>query len=167
MFNLSNSLSFLRGPLALLFLLESPSWRMSAVLLAMLTDSIDGYLARKRKSVTRFGAILDPAMDKLFVFFALTILCFEDRLALWELCAMISRDFALCFFALYLRLSRRWKTYAFQSIRWGKATTALQFMTLIGLILNYTFPPYLYAIFALFGLLAFLELYTSARSQAT
>ena len=33
----------------------------------MFTDSIDGYIARRSKSVSRFGAILDPAMDKFFV----------------------------------------------------------------------------------------------------
>ncbi len=159
MFSLSNGLSFLRAPLALLFLTENLSVRIGAILLAMLTDSVDGYLARRRQSVTQFGAILDPAMDKFFVFFALGILFYEGRLALWELSSMISRDFALCVFALYLSLSKRWKAYSCKSIHWGKATTALQFMTLIGLTCHCIFPSYLYALFILFGILAFVELY--------
>lgn len=136
MLSLSNALSFLRAPLALLFLSENLTYRVVAILLAMLTDSIDGYLARKRQSVTQFGAILDPAMDKFFVFFALGILFLEGRLSLLELSSMISRDFALCVFALYLSLSNKWKTYSCQAIRWGKATTALQFITLIALTLG-------------------------------
>lgn len=160
MLSLSNGLSFLRAPLALLFLSESMTLRVVAVVLAMLTDSIDGYLARRRQSVTRFGAILDPAMDKFFVFFVLSILFFEDRLKLWEAFAMISRDFSLCVFGIYLSVTGLWKTYSCRSIRWGKATTALQFITLTGLTLHYTYSKYLYSVFILFGLLAFGELYS-------
>ena len=64
----SNTLSLLRAPLALLFLVEKPYLRLIAILLAMLTDSFDGYLARRSSSVTQLGTILDPAMDKFFVF---------------------------------------------------------------------------------------------------
>ncbi len=159
MLSLSNGLSFLRAPLAFLFLVENVTFRIVAILLAMLSDSIDGYLARKRRSVTQFGAILDPAMDKFFVFFALTVLLIEGKIELWQSLAMISRDFFLCAFGIYLSLSGLWKAYECKSIRWGKATTALQFLALIGLTLSYTFPGYLYFIFILFGLLAFIELY--------
>lgn len=159
MLSLSNGLSLLRAPLAFLFLLESTSLRITAILLAMLTDSIDGYLARKRKSVTRLGAILDPAMDKFFVFFALTMLTIEGKLQIWQACSMISRDFFLCLFGIYLSWVSQWHTYQFRSIRWGKITTALQFLVLIGITLGFSFSPYFYGVFILFGLLAFLELY--------
>lgn len=159
MLSLSNSLSFLRAPLAFLFLVENTTLRIVAILLAMLTDSIDGYLARRRQSVTRFGAILDPAMDKFFVTFALTVLFFEGRLELWQGCAMISRDFFLCLFGLYLSITGYWESYQFTAIRWGKVTTALQFLVLVGLTLGITFPSYFYGVFVLFGMLAFIELW--------
>ncbi|MBY0530266.1 MAG: CDP-alcohol phosphatidyltransferase family protein [Rhabdochlamydiaceae bacterium] len=158
MLSLSNSLSFLRAPLAFLFLVESSTCRVTAILLAMLTDCIDGYLARRRRAVTQFGAILDPAMDKFFVFFALTVLLVENRLDTWQALAMISRDFFLCVFGLYLCFAGHWRSYTFKAIRWGKATTALQFLVLIGLTLGYRSPWYLYCTFILFGLLAFIEL---------
>lgn len=166
MLSLSNSLSFLRAPLAFLFLVENTTFRIIAILLAMFTDSIDGYLARRRKSVTRFGAILDPAMDKFFVFFALTVLFYEGRLELWQSCAMISRDFFLCLFGLYLSISGDWQNYQFTSIRWGKVTTALQFLVLVGLTLGIRFKYYLYGIFILFGLLAFIELCQLKKNTA-
>lgn len=159
MLTLSNSLSFLRAPLAFLFLVENTTVRISAILLAMLTDSIDGYLARKRHATTRFGAILDPAMDKFFVLFALIVLFTEARLEIWQGCAMISRDFFVCLFGIYLSLSGYWEKYQFTAIRWGKITTALQFFVLIGLTLGFTFSSYLYGVFILFGMLAFLELW--------
>ncbi len=166
MLSLSNSLSFLRAPLAFLFLIENTTFRIVAILLAMLTDSIDGYLARKRQAVTRFGAILDPAMDKFFVLFALSVLFTEGKLELWQGCTMISRDFFLCLFGLYLSLSGYWESYKFTAIRWGKVTTALQFIVLIGLTLGVTFPSYFYCVFILFGMLAFIELWQIRKATA-
>lgn len=159
MINLSNSLSLLRAPLALVFLAESPSLRLMAILLAMLTDSIDGYLARRSKTTSRFGAVLDPAMDKFFVFFALGVLFAENKIELWHALTMISRDFALCLFGLYLSLSGLWQTYEFRSIRWGKLTTALQFLVLMGLTLNYQVPVFLFYAFVAFALLGLYELF--------
>jgi len=166
MLSLSNSLSFLRAPLAFLFLIDNVTLRIVAIVLAMLTDSIDGYLARRRKAVTRFGAILDPAMDKFFVLFTLSILFFEGKMQLWEGSAMISRDFFLCLFGLYLSLSGYWESYKLTAIRWGKVTTALQFLVLIGLTLGMTFPGYFYCIFILFGMLAFAELWQIRKATA-
>lgn len=159
MINLSNSLSLLRAPLALLFLAESPTLRLMAILLAMITDSIDGYLARRSKTTTRVGAVLDPAMDKFFVFFALGILFAESKIELWQALMMVSRDFALCLFGLYLSLSGLWQTYEFRSIRWGKLTTALQFFVLIGMTLSYPIPFYVFYAFVVFALLGLYELF--------
>ena len=159
MLSLSNGLSFLRAPLALLFLAENTFLRISAIVLAMITDSIDGYLARRYRSASQFGAILDPAMDKFFVFFGLGVLIFEGRLLPWQACAMISRDFFLCVFGLYISLAGKWHAYQFKAIRWGKITTSLQFFVLIVLTLNFTIPWYVYNLFILSGALAFVELF--------
>ncbi|MGD0664115.1 MAG: CDP-alcohol phosphatidyltransferase family protein [Rhabdochlamydiaceae bacterium] len=159
MFSLSNSLSLLRAPLALVFLIESPMLRMMAILLAMITDSIDGYLARRSKTTSRFGAVLDPAMDKFFVFFALGVLFMEGKVEIWEALMMVSRDFALCLFGLYLSLSGLWQTYQFRSIRWGKITTALQFFVLVWITMGHSIPSYLYYSFVVFALLGLYELF--------
>ncbi len=159
MITLSNSLSFLRAPLAFLFLSESSFLRMLAVFLAMLTDSIDGYIARKYRSTSRFGAILDPAMDKFFVYFVLSFLWMEQKIYLWQVFAMVSRDFFLSLFGLYLLLFKRGKRFEITPVRFGKATTALQFLVLIGLSFSYSFSWHLYATFILLGAMAFVELF--------
>jgi CDP-diacylglycerol--glycerol-3-phosphate 3-phosphatidyltransferase len=158
MLNLSNSLSLLRAPLAFLFLVENQTLRLIAIVLAMLTDSVDGYFARRYHATSRLGAILDPAMDKFFVVFALTVFLLEGRLEVWEACSMISRDFSLCLFGIYLSLSGYWQSYEFRAIRWGKITTALQFIVLIALTFGLTLPWYLYVTFIVFGALALYEL---------
>jgi CDP-diacylglycerol--glycerol-3-phosphate 3-phosphatidyltransferase len=158
MLSASNSLSFIRAPLAFLFLQENSTLRIIAILLAMITDSIDGYLARKNQSVTRFGAILDPAMDKFFVYFAMTVLLLESKLAPWEFAAMLSRDFFLCVYGLLMVVTGQWKTVVFRAIKWGKVTTALQFLVLISLVLGFSLPWFISIAFILMGWLAFFEL---------
>lgn len=159
MLTASNSLSFIRAPLAFLFLQDNSTLRIIAIILAMITDTIDGYLARRSQSVSRFGAILDPAMDKFFVYFAMTVLFVESKLAPWEMAAMLSRDFFLCLYGLLMVATGRWKSVIFRAIRWGKATTALQFIVLIGLVLGVSFPWPIFASFVVMGWLAFMELF--------
>jgi CDP-diacylglycerol---glycerol-3-phosphate 3-phosphatidyltransferase len=159
MFTLSNFLSFVRAPLALLFLQENVYLRALSILLAMFTDSIDGYVARRSQSASKLGAILDPTMDKFFVYFALFVFFYEGRIHLSQVLIMLSRDFFLFLFGLYLIFSNKWKNYIFHAIRWGKVTTTLQFCVLLGLTFHYAFSWYVYSCFILFSLLAFFELF--------
>jgi CDP-diacylglycerol---glycerol-3-phosphate 3-phosphatidyltransferase len=155
---ISNSLSFIRAPLAFLFLQENTALRLLAIFLAMLTDSIDGYLARRSRSTSRFGAILDPAMDKFFVYFAMAVFYLEGRMNPIEMSAMLSRDFFLVLYGLLMIVCNRWRDIVFRAIRWGKITTALQFIVLIVITLQISVPWLIYASFLVMGLLAFAEL---------
>lgn len=158
MLNPPNSLSLLRAPLALLFIIENTTIRFIVVLLAMLTDCIDGYLARRYRYTSRIGAVLDPLMDKFFVYVALTVLLVEGQIASWQAATMLTRDFALFLFMLYLGVTGTWRNLEFKAIRWGKVTTASQFIILSAIVLKIPFPSFLYYAFILFGCLAFLEL---------
>ena len=167
MLNPPNGLSFLRAPLALLFIIESTTLRSLVILLAMLSDCVDGYLARRYRSTSRFGAILDPIMDKFFVYVTLSVLLYDGHMATWQVAMMLSRDFFLFLFMIYLGLTGAWKSLHFKSIRWGKVTTASQFIVLLILVLKIPFPAFLYFSFILFGVLAFFELvYASKRVSA-
>jgi len=158
MITISNGLSFIRAPLAFLFLQEDPKIRFTAILLAMISDCVDGHIARKSKSTSQFGAILDPVMDKFFVYFALSALFLEQKIGPYELATMLSRDLFLCLYGISMVAMGRWKTIVFRALRWGKVTTALQFIVLMGLTFSLEFPWYIYASFIAMGWFAFLEL---------
>ena len=163
MFTLSNCLSATRAPLAFLFAFGSPMTRLWAVILAMFTDSIDGFIARRSHTATRFGAVLDPFMDKFFVYICIGALLKENQLLLWQALAMLSRDGALCLFAIYLTALRKWRNYPFRPILWGKASTAFQFLILIAITLKTPIPTSVYYLFIIMGLLALYELFTAER----
>lgn len=157
--NIPNLITCLRGPLALLFLLDNPFYRILAVVLAMMTDSVDGYLARRYGQVSKLGTILDPIMDKFFVGFILGVFLWEGRLNWWESAAFLSRDFAVIFFGIFLFLKGSWHRFEFQSVISGKITTTLQFFVLIALTLQWTVPAYIYFTFIVLGCLFWFELY--------
>ncbi|MCF7806344.1 MAG: CDP-alcohol phosphatidyltransferase family protein [Simkaniaceae bacterium] len=148
-----------RAPLAFLFLLDNTAIRLSAVILAMLTDSIDGWLARRYRYTSRFGAVLDPVMDKFFIYFILTILWLEHSIATWCALAMISRDFSLVIFAIYLIATRQLKACDFRAIIWGKVSTALQFATTICILIGWKIPNNFYFVFIFLSIFALIELF--------
>lgn len=166
MASLPNILSLLRAPLGLLFFVDRAELRTLAIFLAMLTDSIDGYLARRYGYTSKFGAVLDPLMDKFFVYTALLVLLQENHLSSSQALMMLSRDFFILLFFIYIGTTGLWKNFPFKSIRWGKVSTAAQFCFLIALVNSLNFPSYLYYSFILFGFLAFFELFWFSRKLA-
>ncbi|NGX60588.1 MAG: CDP-diacylglycerol--glycerol-3-phosphate 3-phosphatidyltransferase [Chlamydiae bacterium] len=158
MLNVSNLLSLSRAGWALFFLQENPYLRLFAILAAMLSDFFDGYLARRQRTTTSLGAILDPLMDKFFVFFAGGIFFVEGGLSIGGLLALLSRDFSLVLFALFLGIVQGWRGYECKAIFWGKIITVAQFLVLIGLTFQVSFPSYVYVAFIVMAAFAFLEL---------
>jgi CDP-diacylglycerol--glycerol-3-phosphate 3-phosphatidyltransferase len=84
--NLPNALTWLRilmipAIIALFYLLPYP-WAdpaaCAAFALAGITDTLDGYYARKLGQTSRLGAFLDPVADKLIVAAALVLIVSKD-----------------------------------------------------------------------------------------
>lgn len=154
-----NLISLLRLPLALVFLQDDIFYRSLALIVATLSDGLDGYFARRYRQTSRAGAWLDPFTDKFFVVFLLVVLLSEHRLQLWEAIAMVSRDFAVFFFSVYLFLKGQLGRYQVRAIWCGKVTTAMQFAVLLGLVYHVSFPPAVFLVFVVLGALALGELY--------
>lgn len=163
MFTLPNFITLLRLPLALAFLQENAVIRALAILLAMLSDGLDGYIARRYGKISRFGTLIDPLADKLFVLFVLVILLNEKRLLPWEAATMFCRDISILVFGLYLTYKKKLSEYQFRSILSGKIMTALQFIVLLGLIFHIRFPSFVYILFIIIGFSALIELYVERK----
>src|SRR5512133_2814178 len=93
-FNISNTLSLSRIVLllplvALLFATDWPHRRIYAILLmvlGMVTDSLDGYFARKFNEVTELGKIIDPLADKICVAVIVVVLAMLGDIPVWYVC---------------------------------------------------------------------------------
>ena len=133
---LSNAISLLRAVLTLpavwlIALGRDYVWEAFVVFAAMIaSDWIDGYVARRRGEISRWGKILDPLADKVGIgAIAIALVCFKN-LPVWLLAAVLVRDAAIFFGGVYLV---RQCGVVLKSNIWGKATS----LALSGLLLAY------------------------------
>ncbi len=110
---------------------------------AVVSDLIDGYIARTRGQKTRAGAILDPLADKILLISAFICLyikrsCFPDfHFPLWFVLAIISRDIILLLGAMIIQLITG--KLDMEANRSGKLTAFLQIVCVLGVLLQLKF----------------------------
>ena len=83
---------FLIAPIIILFVNNEFAWALGLFVIAGLSDSVDGYLAKKYDWDTRLGAFLDPAGDKLLVAWSYGTLAFLGHIPVWMAVMVIFRD---------------------------------------------------------------------------
>lgn len=111
-------------------------------IIAASTDGVDGYIARKRKQVTRFGIFLDPIADKLLVTAALIALVERNELTGWAAMVIIAREFIVT----GLRLVASGEGIVIAASNWGKIKTVTQIVAIAASLLK-NFPISLVADF--------------------
>jgi CDP-diacylglycerol--glycerol-3-phosphate 3-phosphatidyltransferase len=98
-FTISNLISASRVPIVIpavySILVDYPhsrSWALFFVLLATVTDLLDGFLARKLHQVTDFGKIIDPIADKIGIGAVVIALTITGDFPLWFTVIILFRD---------------------------------------------------------------------------
>jgi CDP-diacylglycerol--glycerol-3-phosphate 3-phosphatidyltransferase len=150
-FNLPTILTLSRIVVIPFFLWVTPThpiWGAIIFSLASITDSLDGYLARRSGQVTDFGIIMDPIADKFLVISALILLVSLESLSVWLAVTVIVREFSIT----ALRAVALSKNIVIKAEMGGKVKTVFQIIGIICLILQ----DYLYGIdLYLLGLIVF------------
>ncbi|MCP4649858.1 MAG: CDP-diacylglycerol--glycerol-3-phosphate 3-phosphatidyltransferase [PVC group bacterium] len=116
---------------------------LSIFLLAVISDGIDGYIARTKKLKTVLGSFLDPMADKLLLsssFITLSLannIPLEIRLPLWVPILFISRDIILMLGSFLIHVITGKLTISPSIL--GKLTTLFQMATIIFILLQLPF----------------------------
>jgi len=92
-----------------------------------LTDSLDGWVARRWKLTTRFGQILDPIADKLLLVTVFAALGWAGAVPPWLVAIVFGRDALILLLAGIAMASGRVRT--FEPSVWGKLSTFIQAWT--------------------------------------
>jgi len=92
-----------------------------------ITDSIDGYLARKYDVVSDFGKFWDPLADKLLVYSAFFLLVYLDRYPLWVVIVLLARETLITLH----RSVALGHGKAIAAVVSGKVKTTIQMITII------------------------------------
>ncbi|MFA5103588.1 MAG: CDP-diacylglycerol--glycerol-3-phosphate 3-phosphatidyltransferase [Candidatus Margulisiibacteriota bacterium] len=148
-------------PFFIYFLLSSQSLfshkliAAALFLLLALSDTLDGYLARKMGQSSAFGALMDPLADKLLVYCAFIV--FVETGTLWAIFALliIARDFLVMGVRVWAAKSGR----IIAASELGKWKTASQMVTIVFMILDLPFWKILFSISLLLCLYSGWEYY--------
>jgi cardiolipin synthase (CMP-forming) len=128
------SLSRLGLAAAFLVLSETPI-RLVLIVTASLTDFLDGYIARRSNSASKWGALIDPISDRAFVFAAICAYLFDGSITTTQYFILLSRDLATAVGFLVARSVSWLRPVHFRARLPGKLVTAFQLATLIGVLI--------------------------------
>ena len=143
--NLANSLTVLRVVLIPGFIIaleyDRPDIAMYIFIVAMVSDFIDGPLARIRGTETELGAFLDPLADKFIIITSFVLFASYGWIPEWLTIVVISRDIVVVTGWLLIYLIYR--TLAVKPLLLGKVAIFFQFTTILFSLarINYDFMP--------------------------
>jgi phosphatidylglycerophosphate synthase len=143
MSRLALALTLVRLPLAALLWVRpgDPAWTLTLMVLAGVSDVLDGraaraHRARRGKTADAHdpGAWLDPACDKVFLASAAGAVVWAVQPPLWILPVLGAREILQIPLLAALRLRGSLRRFDFRAAPAGKLATALQFAAVVALL---------------------------------
>jgi cardiolipin synthase len=136
--SLPNLLSGSRVLLAVAFIVfERTDVRIVLVMVAMATDYLDGFFARRQGSASPVGAMMDAIGDRFFVLVAVSVMLFEGGLTTLGYFLMLIRDIMTAVGYVTARvIMPSLRNAVFQARLPGKIVTVFQLATLLAVLLK-------------------------------
>ncbi len=109
-----------------------PAYLIAAILFALaeFTDVLDGYFARKQKTVSNLGIFLDLTADKLFTAGVLVAMIEQGLISSWLVAIILGREFLITGVRTYAASAG----VVIPAGKWGKRKTVLTAVSLTWLI---------------------------------
>src|SRR2546423_3790181 len=117
---------------------EQYKWALLVLVVAGLSDGIDGLLARKLNQRSSLGAYLDPIADKLLLSSSFVILAMKKAIAWWLTIIVLSRDILILVVAVVIILIFGYRPFPPSIL--GKATTMFQIILVFTIVLSAAYP---------------------------
>ncbi len=142
---LANFISILRAlsAIPIIYSMANPEWNWITgilILLAALSDALDGYFARKAKAVTHFGKWIDPAADFIVIISVLVYLVGINKFPLWFFYYYLGRHVIIAGFAIYCM---NYEYMILHSNWWGKWSVNITALGIFLHIFEFTALPWL------------------------
>lgn len=151
-------------PLTLVYLSDwqhKEVFLLVTVIVAGLTDFLDGYVARLERKTSYLGAIHDFTADKLFVLSALLVFSVAGKIPCWVTFIILYREILVMGMRIYTSYNR----VEIKASPVGKSKTAILFAGMIVMLLGYDdwYMPIIYVSLAL-TIISFLDYFWKFRA---
>ncbi len=144
---------------------EHQNFRLFALILfliGMVTDALDGLIARKFNKQTQLGKFLDPFADKLLLLCGFLGIAFSDAFVLkppvWIVIVIVFRD--LFIFGGLIIIFFTVNQVEIKPSIFGKITTFLQMLTILSVLMNWTHANWIWfstAAFTIFSWIIYIR----------
>jgi phosphatidylglycerophosphate synthase len=155
---LPNIISSSRLALAVGFVaVDAMPVRLALLGIASLTDFLDGWLARRARLTSKFGALLDPIADRFFVLAVVVSYVIGEQLSVLQAVAVMFRD-VMSVIGFFVAKSISWlRPITFKARFPGKLVTGLQLLTFLAVLVMPTWVDALVWLVFVVGLYATID----------
>jgi CDP-diacylglycerol--glycerol-3-phosphate 3-phosphatidyltransferase/cardiolipin synthase len=162
-----NLISLSRLPLAAAFVHYADHAAIAVAILCLggISDWLDGWAAKKLSQQSRFGALLDPVCDRIFIVTVLVTLWLVHDIPYWQLLVLLARDVANSLGAGVLWALRPDDVWSLRARTSGKVVTSLQTWSVVHIVLGLPFLEISIAVVALATLWALVDYYRFLRER--
>lgn len=160
--NLANKITISRIILAPFFITAIVYSRMDIALaffiIAIISDGLDGFIARTRSQKTILGTILDPVADKVLLISAFICLALvkslppDLRLPPYVPIIIISRDAIIILGSIIIHVMKG--DVKIEPSIWGKVTTFFQMMTIVGILVQFKYSEFVWVTATVFTIIS-------------
>ncbi len=132
------------------------SLALAIFILGVISDGLDGFIARKAKLQSKAGLILDPLGDKLLLMSAFIFLSPMSKLVLkfplWVSFIVISRDVIIIIGAVVIYMVKQ--SLDVHPTKWGKLTTIFQMLSVVCVLMQYKPAVFIWWIAVIFTIVS-------------
>lgn len=163
--NLANKISVLRIILVPFFVasIVYSAYTLALVIfvICIITDALDGYIARTRAQKTRLGTLLDPVADKLLLISAYVSLSMVSdlpanlRFPPYVPLIIVSRDILIILGCIIIYLMKG--NVKIKPTYLGKTTTFFQMMSIVSILIHFKYSNILWNITLLLTVISGLD----------
>lgn len=145
----SNVVSFIRVllviPIWITISLDKKDWTLAIMVIAYISDLIDGFVARITNTVSEWGKVIDPLADKIFVITAITALYVHEHIETWYFTLILLRDVIIFVVGIW---AQKKLGVVLPSNWWGKAAVLTISITLFLTVIGVSYDILLFSVVA-------------------